>query len=225
MVGGPLVAPASGELRDDLLPTIQTRFVARATPMPMPSEGRIPVRLRLLDQISTTDGSHLPATQVIQVDLDRQFGVHLARVESCPSGLHYDIRTPEDPCAKVKFGTGTITFEVAFPEQQPVSVVGRAIAFKQGPGKVTIRAYLPAPIVGQIAIPITVGRKAEGRYGIKLTAAVPKIAGGSGSVTSLDMRFRKGIFSVACPEGRFQSRVTNSFADGSVVGAGVITTC
>lgn len=62
-------------------------------------------------------------------------------------------------------------------------------------------------------------------YGFRASVPIPKIAGGYGSLVQLGLRFRKGLFSVACPQGRLQSRVTDSFADGSVVGGTVITTC
>lgn len=207
------------------LPTVRTLFSAKPSPVPTPGQGRVPVGLRLLDRISTTDSSHPRATKAILVELDQQLDIHLAKVERCPSGVHFDIRTPKDPCAEFRFGTGTITIEAAFPGQQPLSVTGRAIAFAQGPGKLMIHVDLPAPTVGRIAIPITVGKEAGGGYGIKMIAAVPKIGGGYGSITSLDLRFRKGIFSAACPQGRLQSRATNTFADGSTSAAGVITTC
>lgn len=221
-------APAAPTARRELanpLPTVQATFSARPTPVPPPSQGRVPVSLRLSDEISTTDGTHPPAVKSILMDLDGQYGLDLSKVKRCPPELQYDNRQVGDPCEGVKFGVGKLTVEVAFPETQPISVAGRAIAFKQIPGKITIRAFLSAPVTGTIAIPFAVGKNAPGRYGIKLTGTVPKIAGGSGSITDLNMRFRKGVFSAACPSGRLQSAVTNAFADGDSSAVATTLTC
>ena len=217
-------AAAMGEPVNPLL-TRLTTFTVEPQPVPTPSQGRVPVGLRILDSIRATDGSDPPPVKTIRMELDKQYGLHLAKAKRCPPGVRFDIRTREDPCEEVKFGTGSIMVEVAFPEQQPVTVTGRAIVFKSGPGEVMIHSFLPAPVTGQIAIPIAVERVAGSRYGLELTAAVPKLAGGYGSITSMDMRFRKGMFSAACSQEDLRSEVTNFFTSGSSASAGMAVFC
>jgi hypothetical protein len=88
-----------------------------------------------------------------------------------------------------------------------------------------IFAHLPAPVTGMLRFPMTVDRGAPGIYGLSATASIPKVAGGSGSLTYLGLRFRKGLFSVACPKRRLQSQVTDTFADGTQAAGGLIITC
>jgi hypothetical protein len=217
-------AAAMGGPVNPLLTRVTT-FSVEPNPVPTPSQGRVPVGLRLVDRIRATDGSDPPPVKAIRMELDKGYGLHLAKAKRCPPGVRSDVRTREDPCKEVKFGTGMIAVKVAFPEQQAVTVTGRAIVFKPGPGEVMIRTFLSAPVTGVIAIPIAVERIAGSRYGLKMTAAVPKIAGGYGSITSLDIRFRKGMFSAACSQGDLRSGVTNFFASGSSASAGMAVFC
>jgi hypothetical protein len=223
---GTVATAAHGKRLDDLLPHLRTGFAAEPVPIPAPSAGRVPVGLRLADSISTDDGSHPPAATEARFEFGKQFRIDLSGVPRCPAGPHFDIRTPESPCEEVKFATGKMKFEVAFPELEPLLVTGRAIAFKTDDRKMTILAYFPAPITGEVVIPVQLGR-APGRsvYGITATASIPKVAGGYGSLVYLGLRFRKGIFSVACPDRRLQSRVTNTFADGSVSSLARLANC
>lgn len=223
---GSVAAPSHGEPLDDLLPPVHAGFAADPAPIPVSSEGRIPVSLRLTDSIWTDDDSHPPAATQLRFELDKSFRFDLSDVARCSGGIHYDIRTEVSRCAKVKFASGKIKVRVAFPEQgTPIVVAGDAIAYKANSGKVFIRAYLPAPITGEIFIPVAVGRSAAGPYGVQLTATVPKLAGGYGSLVYLGLRFRKGLFSVACADERLQSRVTNSLADGTKLSVARITNC
>lgn len=223
---GSVASSAHSEALDDLLPHTQAGFDADPAPIPDSSVGRIPVSLRLTDSIWTDDGSHPSAATQLRFELDKGFRFDLSDVARCSGGIHSDIRTEVSPCAKVKFASGKIKVRVAFPEQgTPIVVGGDAIAYKANSEKVFIRAYLPAPITGEIFIPVAVGRSAAGAYGVQLTGMVPKLAGGFGSLVYLGLRFRKGLFSLACGDGRLQSRVTDSLADGTKLSAALLTNC
>jgi hypothetical protein len=216
------VGAAFAESGVDLLPEIRATFSATPAPIPVPSEGRIPVSLRLADTISTDDGRHPPAATEVRFDLDRQLHFDMAEVPTCKPTA----RVPRDQslCDEGMVASGRIQMEVEFPEQMPIRVLGDATIYKTGPRAMTIVAYLPAPVTGRLLIPITV-QEATGNYGLRATAAISKVAGGSGSLTYLGLRFRKGLFSAACPKGRLQSRVTDSFADGTLAAGGAIVTC
>lgn len=118
-----------------------------------------------------------------------------------------------------------IQVEVEFPEQQPVRVLGYATVYKTGPRAMTIFTYLSAPVTGRMLIPMTVAPKATGIYGLRVAASISKIAGGSGSLTYLGLRFRKGLFSAACPKGRLQFGLWNAFSDGEVSAGALLTNC
>ena len=60
-------------------------------------------------------------------------------------------------------------------------------------GKTTlfIHAYLSNPIAAAIVTTVKVSKIHNGRYGLKSVAAIPKIAGGSGSVTNFNLTINK----------------------------------
>jgi hypothetical protein len=64
----------------------------------------------------------------------------------------------------------------------------------------------------------------NGRYGL-LSAAVPKIAGGSGSVTFFTLTLKKGIISATCPDGHLNAHGTAKFDDGSSLSGTVVRPC
>jgi len=219
-------APAPGAPLDDLLPHVQSIPSVAPAPIPAPSEGRIPVSLRLADTISTDDGSHPPAATEVRFDLDRQLRLDMSGVPRCPwVPIQSYPRFDWGSCKPAIVAGGRIKWEIALPEQEAFRTGAKAIAYRGNRNKLLIRTYVPAPINGEVIIPMALSPVSEGSYGLGATATIPTIAGGSGSLTYLGLRFRKGLFSAACPKRRFQFSVTDTFADGTEAGGGLVTTC
>jgi hypothetical protein len=211
---------------DPLLPAVRTTLIATPSPIPAPSEERIPVSLRLADSISTEDGSHPPAATEVRFDLDRQLRLDLSGVPRCPWAPTQSYPAFDwNRCDPATIGKGQIKWEVAFPEQEAFRTGAEATVYRGNRNKLLIRTHVPAPIEGQVVIPVALSPQSEGIYGLRATATIPKIAGGSGSLTYLGLRFRKGLFSAACPKRHLQFGVTDDFADGTRAGSGVIVTC
>ena len=210
-----------------LLPApLRSTPAIESTPTPAPSDGRVPVGLRLADTIAMEDGSHPPAATEMRFDLDRHFRLDLTDIRACKELKGRQSGRDTSPCEGFEeVARGAIEVETLLPEQPPVTVAGNAVAYKIGSRTLVVWAYLPAPVTGALLVPVRIGSKSDGPYGPRLTFAIPKIAGGAGSLTHLSLRFRKGPFSLACPDGRLQSRVYGSFADGSVASTATLRTC
>ena len=207
-------------------PNLHTTFSATPAPVPVPSEGRIPVSLRLADSVWTDDSTHPPATTEVRFEFDKSYRLDLSEVKRCPwaplqSYPAFDWST----CASAVVATGRIKWEVALPETEAVRVGGQAIAYRGSANRLLIRTEVPAPVRGEVVIPAKLSRGAEGVYDLEATATIPQVAGGSGSLTYLGLRFRKGLFSVACPKRRLQSLAIDTFADGTRLGGSIVTTC
>ncbi|HET8956444.1 MAG TPA: hypothetical protein VFN18_12370 [Solirubrobacterales bacterium] len=225
-VGGSVASSAQGAALDDLLPNLHTTFSAIPSPIPVPSEGRIPVSLRLADSVWTDDGSHPPAATEIRFEFDKSYRLDLAGVERClwaplQSYPAFDWST----CAPAIVAGGRIKWELADPEGEVARVGAEAIAYRGRANRLLVRTEVPAPVSGEVVIPVKLSRGAKGVYDLKATATIPKIAGGSGSLTYLGLRFRKGLFSAACPKGRLQVGVRNAFDDGELSLGGFFATC
>jgi hypothetical protein len=204
---------------------VTSTFTAIPAPVPVPREGRLPVSLRLADAIETTSGSHPPVTTAARFELDKSLRLDMADVATCSPLQGRQVERGRSPCKVGKLAAGRLEAEVQFPEQGPVRVSGEATAYKTGSRKMLINAFLGAPVVGALLIPVKVGEVPGDRYGIKLIAAIPKLAGGSGSLTYLGLRFRKGLFSATCPDGSLQSSGANILADGTDSAGGSILRC
>ncbi len=207
-------------------PPTRSTLSADPAPIPVPSEGRIPVSLRLADSIWTEDGSHPPAATELRFEIDRQLQLDLADVTRCPwAPLQSYPGFDWSSCAPAIVASGRIKWEVAFPEQEAVRVDGKAIVYRGMANQLLIRTRIPAPVNGEVVIPVKITRATKGIYGLTAAIPIPKIAGGSGSLVYLGLRFRKGLFSMACPKRRVQFGVRNAFSDGEVSNAGLFTAC
>jgi len=220
-------APSLGDRTDDLFPpTALMRFSATPAPIPVPSEGRIPVSLRLATSIEIEDGSHPPPAEELRFEFDRGFRLALADIPTCPSGVRSQSRTEESPCPEARVASGRSRWDVAFPGQEPVQVAGRTTAFKIAPRKLAFHVFLAAPVTADVFMTVELSRAPAGdRYGLRATATIPKVAGGYGSLVDFRLRFRKGLFSLTCPQRKVQSRLTADFADGTRLVSAHFVTC
>jgi hypothetical protein len=196
-------------------PQVELTYSSQPAPVPAPSEGRIPVSFRLSTSISLEDGSHPQAATRLRFEFTRQFGLSLADFPTCPRAS-FGPRSERSPCEEEKFAAGRSKWEVAFPGQEPLQVEGRTIAYKIGSRRMAFRVFLPAPVAAEVLIPVKLTQVPPGTiYKIRATAAIPKVAGGYASLLHLGLHFRRGVFSLACLQGGFQSSLTADFVDGT----------
>jgi hypothetical protein len=178
-----------------------------------------------------------PALHEVALELDRNITVDAKGMVICPPG------TVEGPplaqrCRSAAIGGGELEVEVAFPEQAPSVAKGKLLAFNGGVsgGKTTIRttAYLGSPLSEWIVINVEISKVHNGRYGTKWDETIPKIAGGYGSIKSLDLlidrRYRDGgeiksYLLGRCPDGHLNARATSIFADASVRTDSFVRSC
>jgi hypothetical protein len=211
---------------DFLPPQVKLTYASQPAPIPVAAEGRIPVSLRLASSIAMDDGSHPPAARELRFEFDRQFRLALGGVPTCPSGVRSQSRTGKDPCPEARIAFGRSRWEVAFPEREPIQVEGRTVAYKIDSRKLAFHVFLSAPVTADVVTTAELSRTPKGNlYDQVVTVSVPKVAGGYGSLADLRLRFRKGLFSLACPQRRFQSKLTSSFVDGTRVSVATLTTC
>jgi hypothetical protein len=227
------VSMASATASADVSLLLPPEALLRTTfnPARLPAYEAKPISVALTEAIRNPDGSHPPALQELDLDLDRHLGLSVKGLPRC-GPLLQESPTRQEPfarCDDAKVGAGNMKVEVAFPEQQPVQVSGRVSVYNRGVvnGRTgfLLHVYLSAPVTGSIVASLEVGRRVEGPYGWHGVLRVPKIANGAGSITYLGFRFRKGIFSASCPGKRLLTHGLNRFADGEVGTSTLIRTC
>jgi hypothetical protein len=121
--------------------------------------------------------------------------------------------------------------EVAFPEQAPFRSTGPVTLFNGGVhGRTTlvlIHAYVDVPAPTAIVTRATVTRIHRDRFGLEIGVRVPRIAGGSGSVTRFDVKVgrrftyngrRKSYLVASCPTGIWATKGKALWADQTRIG-------
>jgi len=209
-------------------------------PSKLPRHGKAPVTARLVGEFGTRDGSHPPALRSIDIDVERSIAVDAVGLPTCKAG-RLDARTTasaERACRGAIIGSGEAEVEVAFPEQAPFSATGPIVAFNGGVrGKTTtvlLHAYVNVPAPTAIVTTATVTRIHKGRFGLRIAARVPRIAGGSGSVTRFELKVgrrytyegrRKSYLTAGCPTGHWATKGNVVFADGTNLGLTHVFPC
>lgn len=210
---------------------IEVEYDGGFSPQALPKDKLTPISFFLWSKIRTVSGKHPPAIKEFKLEGDKNVEVNVKGVPTCTSGQLQSTTSAaaRKACGPAIVGSGTTEVEVEFPEQPPIDVKSELIAFNGGfRGGVTtlyIHAYLTAPVTAAIVTTVKIKKVKKGRYGTESIAAVPKIAGGAGSVTYFKLKFDKGFLMGKCPDGRLQAHGTAVFADSTKASATVVRPC
>jgi hypothetical protein len=211
---------------------IEVEYDGGFSPKALPKNKFTPISFFLWSKIRQVEGKHPPAIREFQLLGDKNVKIDVKGVPACTSGKLQSQTTSgaQKACGEETIvGSGTTEVEVQFPEQPPIDVKSELLAFNGGfRGGVTtlfIHAYLTAPVTAAIVTTVKIKKVKKGRYGTESIATIPKIAGGSGSVTYFKLKFDKGILFGKCPDGRLQAHGTAVFADSTKAAATVVRPC
>jgi hypothetical protein len=166
------------------------------------------------------------------LETDKNGAVNVKGLPVCTASKlqSQDTKHAEAICKTAIIGSGTTTAEISFPEQPPIPAKSKIIAFNGGTkgGTTTffIHAYLTVPTPAAVVATVKFKKIKNGRYGLSAITTIPKIAGGSGSVTDFSLTInKKGVLTAKCPDGKLQAHGTAVFTDGTRASAEVIRTC
>jgi hypothetical protein len=199
-----------------------------------------PIAFFASGQIKEADGTHPPALKEVLIEADKNSAVSTVGFPTCKGGELQSRTTAEAEavCGDALIGTGTTNVSIAFPESPPVPVHSKLLVFNGGTsGGVTtfyIHAYITVPVPAAIVTTVKITKIHNGRYGMLSVATIPKIAGGSGSVTSFSLTInkkytykgrRRSVISAKCVDGKLQVHAEALFSDGTKAAATVVRTC
>lgn len=210
---------------------LEVEYDGGFSPKALPKNKFAPINFFLWSKIRTVSGEHPPALREFKLDGDKSVQIDVKGLPRCKSGQLQAMTSAgaRKACGPALIGSGTTEAEVQFPEQGPIDVKSELLAFNGGvQGGVTtlyIHAFLTAPVTAAIVTTAKIKNVKNGRYGTETIATIPKIAGGSGSVTYFKLKFEKGILIAKCPDGRLQAHGTAVFADNTKAAATVIRPC
>ncbi len=242
LAGSLLVAGAAGGAKPTVVRAgnLVLKLNGGVAPKALPKRKMAPVALRISGNVSTVDGSHPPAARKIVADFDKHGRVNAKGLPVCRSGQLQSRNTSaaKAACRKSIVGSGKTTVRVQFPEQRPFYASGPLVLFNGGVrGKVTtmyIHAYVNVPAPTAIVTRVKIRPIRKGRFGTRAIATIPRIAGGSGSVTRFAMKIQRSFrhkgkkqsyLLARCADRRFFAKGNVAFADGTRVIGTVIRGC
>jgi hypothetical protein len=213
---------------------------AHFAPGKLPEERWTGIRGSVDAKVSMEDGSHPPSLGELVLELDKNIAINPVGLPVCnPLVVQADdARGAEMDCKDALVGAGEAEFNIAFPEQPPLSVSSDVFAFNAGRtgGKIKLlpHAYLSPPVSAAVVIPVVASKTSNGRFGLQAVAKVPKIAGGYGSIMRLSLHLgrkftykgkKQSYLLAKCPDGHFVVKGVGVFSDGSRLAGSATRVC
>lgn len=210
------------------------------TPTTLPKKGFAPIKLHGYGNIATKDGSPPPVLETVTIWFDKHGAVETKGLPKCTPGKLKATTTAQARtlCPGSIVGKGFGKAVVIFPEQAPIPAGSPITLFnaapKNGNPVLLAHAHLTVPGPTTFVVPIEIQKVKSGRYGFKVEAKIPKIAGGSGiplyarMAVGREWTFKGKKLSFAnagCPDGRLQAKVKADFKDGTVLQGSLFKTC
>ena len=209
-------------------------------PRKLPRHEQAPISAIIDAHIETVDGAHPPAIRSVAVDFDKTIVVDAKGLPACKRGQLEARPTAaaKSACPDAIVGEGEGDVEVAFPEQAPFTATGPIVLFNGGVhgGKTDlyVHTYVSVPAPTAVVVPVELTRIHRGHFGIHAVAEIPRIAGGSGSVTRFRLKIgrrftyrgkKESYLTASCPTGRYYTEGHAQFEDGTVLSLAHVLPC
>jgi hypothetical protein len=207
LLGGGL---ARGELAQS--GNVRISFSGGFAPHSLPRERPAPISVHVKGAIATTDGTHPPPVRRIEIALNRNGRLTTVGLPACTGQRLQSTSTAValERCRRSQVGGGRFVAMVEFPGVAPFPADGRMLAFygrRNGGPALLLHLHITTPVQTTFILPLRISRRGQGQFGTILSARIPVLAGGLGSVTEIDLRIgrtfthrgrRHGFVSAAC---------------------------
>jgi len=202
------VGRAAVEKQGNLL----VRFNADFSPHALPRDVSAPIGVSIQGAVSTTDDSHPPPLQWLEIELNRNGRLYTHGLPSCSSTRLQSTSTAEarKRCGKALVGHGSFKADIVLGATKPVTAAGEVLAFngrRAGRPALLLHFFGGTPVRFNLVVPLRISHQAKGEFGTLLRTRIPKLANGFGSITqislSLDRQWsyagkRRSYLSAAC---------------------------
>jgi hypothetical protein len=196
---------------------LRVKFGAEFTPSTLPRKQPAPITVEIAGAIATTDGTHPPPLRKLEMEINRHGRIETTGLPACTAPLLQSTTTQEAlaRCGDARVGSGSFSAQLALGVGKDVLATGKATVFnsrRDGKPEMLVHLFIGVPVRVTMVVPITIGHREEGEYGTVLRATVPKLGGGLGSVTEIELKIgrryafggkRRSYLGAACsaPQG------------------------
>jgi hypothetical protein len=210
------------------------------TPSALPKNVDAPITIFGKGRLGTVDGTLPPILKTIEFEFDKHGSVQTLGLPVCTSAKLQSTTVPQARklCPGAIVGKGFGHAIVKFPEQPPIPVSSPITIFngprKGGDPTVFAHFYTTVPVAVAFVVPVRIETIHNGRYGYRVNAEIPKIAGGAGIPISGSIRIGrhwtyKGVkhsyINARCPDGRLQAVGQFGFSDGTLLKGTFLNPC
>lgn len=192
---------------------VRISFSGDFAPHELPRDRLAPVTIDVKGAISTTDGTHPPAVRQIEIAINRHGLLSTQGLPTCSSALLQSTSTETalKRCRTALVGRGNFGANVEFPNSSPVLATGKMLAFygkSNGKQALLLHLYATTPVRATFVLPLTISHSGNQLFGTILSAKIPTLAGGIGSVTQIDLEIgrnytyrgqHRSFISASCP--------------------------
>lgn len=218
----------------------------KISPKRLPRAGVAPIAVGLGGRISTTDGSLPPQLKSLRIELNRHGRLETRGLPECRLAQIQPASTARalTACRPALVGRGSFSVDVLLGGQEPYPTKGALLLFNgayRGRPALLGQIYSAHPFANSFVIPFQVNRSGHGRYGIALSARLPRAFTDWGHVSGLALRLarrysyrgqRRSLISAGCPapEGFggavfTLARTTFAFAGGQKLSSTLTRSC
>jgi hypothetical protein len=181
---------ARAELSQD--GNLRISFKGDFTPRTLPRDRPAPVTVEIQGAISTTDGSLPPPLRRLEIALNRNGRLSTLGLPACtgPRLQSTSTKAALARCRPALVGRGRFKADVQFPSAGLIPAGGTMLAFfgrEGGQSTLLLHLYITTPVQTTFILPLRISRKVKGQFGTILSARIPTLAGGLGSVTEIDL--------------------------------------
>ncbi|HXF31089.1 MAG TPA: hypothetical protein VN522_06170 [Solirubrobacterales bacterium] len=224
IAAGALAAVAGAEVVQS--GDVRLTFSAKFTPHALPRERPAPISVEVEGRIGTTDGTQPPPLQQMRIELSSSGRIETRGLPACraPALQSTSSELALEHCRSAQVGHGRFEAQLQL-SGKPILVDGRALVFNGivgGRAGMFIHIYISQPVKVTLVIPLKISH-GTGRFGTVLTTKVPRLAGGFGSITQLQLNIgrrysyggvRRSYLSAACSAPKGFPGATFTFARG-----------
>lgn len=190
---------------------LRVTFDANFAPRTLPRQQPAPVKVEVHGAIATTDGSHPPPLRWLEIAIHRSGRLFAGGLPTCSAPVLQSTSSEGalERCAPARVGRGSFRADVALGGRE-IPATGRILAFNSrqaGKPSLLLHLFASVPVRFTFVVPLRIGQREEGEFGTLLRARIPKLGGGLGSITKIDLeigrryRFegkRRSYVSAAC---------------------------
>lgn len=169
---------------------LRVNFDANFEPSSLPRDRAAPVKVNIEGKIATTDGSHPPALRWLEISLHRSGQLYSKGLPTClaPTLQSTSSATALARCRPALVGRGSFQADVKLGREIPA--IGKILAFNSrrgGKRSLLLHLFADVPVRFTMIVPLAIGHRRDGEFGTVLRAKIPRIGGGLGSITQIQL--------------------------------------